>query len=160
VSDRPTAVPEAGRDEPPEAGRGEAPEASHEADGGVAPSDRFELDRRTHLLACVALAAIVAASDLLIEPTVPVLVVLILAGAVAGFLRPDGIIAGGLIVGLAIPAVRLVASLTGIALASPTEPAGPLGALSLVVLVVPALFAAVIGGYARRTLDEERRRTR
>jgi hypothetical protein len=144
VSDRPASAPEAG--------------IGH--DGPEVVADRFELDRRTHLLACVALAVVVAAADLLIEPTVPVLVVLILAGAVAGFLRPDGIIAGGLIVGLAIPAVRLVASMAGIALASPTEPAGPLGALSLVVLVVPALFAAVIGGYARRTLDEERRRTR
>jgi len=122
--------------------------------------DPFELSRRAHLVACAALAAVVVAADLLVEPIVPVLVVLIVASAVAGFLRPDGIVAGGLVIGLAIPLVRFVAALAGVALATPDEPGGPVGALSLVFLVVPALFAAVIGGYARKTLDEERRRPR
>lgn len=122
--------------------------------------DPFELSRRAHLVACAALAAVVVAADLLVEPIVPVLVVLIVASAIAGFLRPDGIVVGGLIIGLAIPLVRFVAALAGVALATPDEPGGPVGALSLVFLVVPALFAAVIGGYARRTLDEERRRPR
>jgi len=122
--------------------------------------DPFELSRRAHLVACAALAAVVVAADLLVEPIVPVLVVLIVASAIAGFLRPDGIVVGGLIIGLAIPLVRFVAVLAGVALATPDEPGGPGGALSLVFLVVPALFAAVIGGYARRTLDEERRRPR
>ena len=126
----------------------------------MSDADRFELSRRTHLAACVALAAVVVVADLLVEPVVPVLVALILASAVAGFLRPDGIIAGGLIVGLAIPVVHLVAALAGIAVATPAEPGGPAGAMSLVFLVVPALFAAVVGGYARKTLDEERRRPR
>jgi hypothetical protein len=122
--------------------------------------DPFELSRRAHLVACAALAAVVVAADLLVEPIVPVLVVLIVASAVAGFLRPDGIVAGGLVIGLAIPLVRFVAALAGGALATPDEPGGAVGALSLVFLVVPALFAAVIGGYARKTLDEERRRPR
>lgn len=122
--------------------------------------DPFELSRRAHLVACAALAAVVVAADLLVEPIVPVLVVLIVASAIAGFLRPDGIVAGGLVIGLAIPLVRFVAVLAGVALATPDEPGGPVGALSLVFLVVPALFAAVIGGYARKTLDEERRRPR
>ena len=122
--------------------------------------DPFELSRRAHLVACASLAAVVVAADLLVEPIVPVLVVLIVASAIAGFLRPDGIVAGGLVIGLAIPLVRFVAALAGVALATPDEPGGPVGALSLVFLVVPALFAAVIGGYARRTLDEERRRPR
>ncbi len=122
--------------------------------------DPFALSRRAHLVACVVLAAVVVATDLLVEPVVPVLVVLIVASAIAGFIRPDGIVAGGLVIGLAIPLVRFVAAVAGGALATPDEPGGPVGALSLVFLVVPALFAAVIGGYARRTLDEERRRPR
>ena len=118
----------------------------------------FELSRRAHLIACVALAAVVVATDLLVEPVVPLLVVLILACVLAGFLRPDGIVAGGLIIGLAIPVVRFVAALAGVTLATPEEPGGPGGALLLVFLIVPALLTAVIGGYARKTLDEERRR--
>jgi hypothetical protein len=118
------------------------------------------LSRRAHLAACVALAAVVVAADLLVEPVVPVLVVLIGAAAIAGLLRPDGIVEAGLVIGLAIPAVRVAAVLLGVDLALPTEPPGLLGAASLVFLVVPALFGAVIGGFARRTLDEERLRQR
>jgi hypothetical protein len=118
------------------------------------------LSRRAHLAACVALAAVVVAADLLVEPVVPVLVVLIGAAAIAGLLRPDGIVEAGLVIGLAIPAVRVAAVLLGVDLALPTEPPGLLGAASLVFLVVPALFGAVIGGFARRTLEEERLRQR
>ena len=118
------------------------------------------LSRRAHVATCAALACTVVATDLLVEPVTPVLVVLICAGAIAGFLRPDGILAGGLIVGLAVPVVRFLAVVAGVDLATSSEPGGPVGALSLVFLVVPALFAAVIGGYARRTLEEERRRPR
>ena len=118
------------------------------------------LSRRAHLASCVALAAAVVAADLLVEPVVPVLVVLIGAAAIAGFLRPDGIVEAGLVVGLAIPAVRVAAALLGADLALPTEPPGLLGATWLVFLVVPALFGTVIGGFARRTLEEERLRQR
>ena len=113
-----------------------------------------------HLAAVAALAAVVVAADLLVEPVIPVLVLLICAAALAGFLRPDGIVPAGLGIGLAIPAVRVVAVLLGADLATPAEPPGLLAAAALVVLVVPALFAAVIGGYARRTLEEERLRPR
>ncbi len=118
------------------------------------------LSRPAHLAACLGLGAVVVAADLLVEPVVPVLVALIGAAAVAGFLRPDGIVAAGLGVGLAVPGVRVAAALLGVDLALPTEPPGLLGAASLVFLVVPALFAAVIGGFARRTLEEERLRQR
>ncbi|MCU0505555.1 MAG: hypothetical protein MUE82_07230 [Chloroflexi bacterium] len=118
------------------------------------------LSRRAHLGACAALAAVVVAGDMAVEPVVPVLVLLIVAATIAGFLRPDGIVTAGLIVGLAIPVVRMCAALLGADLASSPEPAGPAGAASLVVLVVPALFGAVIGGFARRTLEEERLRRR
>ncbi len=118
------------------------------------------LSRRSHLVACAALAALVAVADLRVEPVAPVLVALITAAAIGGFLRPDGIVAAGLIVGLAVPVVRLTATVLGLALPYPTDPAGLPGALFLVVLVVPALIAAVIGGSARRTLEEERLRRR
>lgn len=118
------------------------------------------LPRRAHLAVVGALAAVVVAADLVVEPVIPVLVLLICCAAVAGFLRPDGIVPAGLGIGLAIPAVRVVAVLLGADLATPAEPPGPLGAASLVFLVVPALLAAVIGGYARRTLEEERLRPR
>ena len=118
------------------------------------------LPRRAHLAACLGLAAVVVATDLLVEPVVPVLVTLIAAAALAGFLRPDGIVEAGLVVGLAVPAVRLGAVMVGADLAVATEPAGLLGAASLAFLVVPALFGAVIGGFARRTLEEERLRRR
>jgi hypothetical protein len=126
----------------------------------VSDADPFELSRRAHLVACVMLAAVVVATDQLVEPVVPILVVLILASAIGGFLRPDGIVPAGLVIGLAIPAVHIAAAVFGIDLALPAEPGGLVGALSLVFLVAPALFAAVIGGYARKTLDEERRRPR
>jgi hypothetical protein len=116
------------------------------------------LSRRAHLAVVAALAAVVVAADLFVEPVIPVLVLLICAAAFAGFLRPDGIVPAGLGIGLAIPAVRVVAVLLGADLASPTEPPGVVAAAALVFLVVPALFAAVIGGYARRTLEEERLR--
>jgi hypothetical protein len=118
------------------------------------------LSRPAHLTACLALAAFVVAADLLVEPVVPVLVALIVAAALAGFLRPDGIVEAGLVIGLAIPAVRVAAVLLGVDLALPTKPPGLLGAASLVFLVVPALIGAVIGGFARRTLEEERLRQR
>lgn len=118
------------------------------------------LSRGVHLAACCVLAAGVIAADLLVEPVGPVFASLVVAAAIAGFLRPDAIVAAGLIVGLAIPAVRTAAALLGLDLAEPTRPPGVLGALSLVVLVAPALIAAVIGGFARRTLEEERLRRR
>lgn len=118
------------------------------------------LGRQAHFAAVAALAAAVVATDLLIEPVIPVLVVLITASTIAGFLRPDGIVAAGLGIGLAIPAARVVAVLLGIDFATAIEPNGLPGALSLVFLVVPALFGAVIGGFARRTLEEERLRSR
>jgi hypothetical protein len=118
------------------------------------------LSRRAHLGACLALAAVVVAADITIEPVIPALVLLLVTATIGGFLRPDGIVAAGLIIGLAIPAARLCAALFGADLAVPPEPAGPAGAASLAVLVVPALFGAVIGGFARRTLEEERLRRR
>jgi hypothetical protein len=118
------------------------------------------LSRPAHLAACLGLGAVVVAADILVEPVVPVLVVLIGAASIAGFLRPDGIVEAGLVVGLAIPAVRVAAALLGVDLALPTEPPGLLGATSLVFLVVPALIGTVLGGFARRTLEEERLRQR
>jgi hypothetical protein len=118
------------------------------------------LSRRAHLASCIALAAVVVAVDLVVEPIVPVLVALIVAATLAGFLRPDGIVTAGLVVGLSIPAVRACATLLGADLSFPPEPAGLLGAASLVVFVVPALIGAVLGGFARRTLEEERLRRR
>jgi hypothetical protein len=118
------------------------------------------LSRPVHLAACVALAAVVLAADQAIEPVTPILVVLITAAALAGFLRPDGIVAAGLIIGLAIPALHLASVLVGFELAQPSEPPGAIGALSLAFLAVPALIAAVLGGFARRTLYVERRRPR
>ena len=118
------------------------------------------LGRREHLAAIGALAAAIVAIDLLVDPVIPVLVALITASTIAGFLRPDGIVTAGLGIGLAIPAVRVVSVVAGIDLATAIEPSGLLGALSLVFLVVPALFGAVIGGFARRTLEEERLRSR
>jgi hypothetical protein len=118
------------------------------------------LSPRAHLAACVGLAAVVAAADLLVEPVAPVLVALITAAAIGGFLRPDGIVAAGLVVGLAVPVARLAATALGLALPYPADPAGLPGAFFLVVLVVPALIAAVIGGSARRTVEEERLRRR
>ena len=118
------------------------------------------LSRPVHLATCVALAGVVLVTDQVVEPVTPILVVLITASALAGFLRPDGIVAAGLIIGLAIPTLHLAAALAGVDLALPAEPAGLLGAASLAFLVVPALVAAVLGGFARRTLEEERRRPR
>ena len=118
------------------------------------------LSRAAHLAACVALAAVVVTTDQVVEPVTAILVVLITASAIAGFLRPDGIVAAGLVIGLAIPATHLASVVLGFELPQPSEPPGAIGALSLVFLVVPALIAAVMGGYARRTLEEERRRPR
>jgi len=118
------------------------------------------LARGAHLAACAVLACVVLVTDQIVDPVTPILVVLITASAIGGFLRPDGIVAAGLIIGLSIPVLHLVSALVGFDLALSAEPGGVIGALSLVFLVVPALFAAVIGGYARRTLEEERRRPR
>jgi len=122
--------------------------------------DGIGLSRPVHLVVCVALAALVLVTDQVVEPVTPILIVLITASAIAGFVRPDGIVAAGLVVGLAIPALHLASALGGFELASPAEPARAIGAASLAFLVVPALIAAVLGGFARRTLEEERRRPR
>jgi multisubunit Na+/H+ antiporter MnhB subunit len=122
--------------------------------------DGVGLSPPAHLVVCAALAAAVLATDQLVEPVTPILVVLITAAAVAGFLRPDGIVAAGLIIGLAIPALHAASVVIGFELARPSEPPGLVGALALAFLIVPALIAAVLGGYARRTLEEERRRPR
>ena len=116
--------------------------------------------RRAHLWAIVVLAALVAVTDGVVEADQVIMAVLFGAATLAGFLRPDGIIAAGLGIGLAIPAVHAVTELFGIRAGVPSEPPGMLGAVSLVVLVVPALIGAVLGGFARRTLEEERLRRR
>jgi multisubunit Na+/H+ antiporter MnhB subunit len=118
------------------------------------------IPRHAHVVVCLALAAVVLVTVQVVEPVTPILVVLITASALAGFLRPDGILAAGLIIGLSIPALHLAATVVGVELAQPSEPSGTIGAMSLAFLVIPALIAAVMGGFARRTLEEERRRPR
>ena len=118
------------------------------------------LSRRAHLWAIVVLAALVAVTDGVVEADQVIMAVLFGAATVAGFLRPDGIIAAGLGIGLAIPAVHVATELVGVRAGVASGPPGLLGAVSLVVLVVPALIGAVLGGFARRTLEEERLRRR
>jgi hypothetical protein len=77
------------------------------------------------------------------------LALLVTAGCL-GFAIPGARLATGLILGSAIGLLHVAYLAIGVRLPYQPEPAGLLGAISLLVLVVPATVAALIGGTIRR----------
>ena len=72
--------------------------------------------------------------------------VLLLAATGLGFALPATRVVTGLVLGSALSVIHLTYLLVG------AQPAGLAGALGLLVLVFPALFAALAGGAVRRGL--------
>jgi hypothetical protein len=103
------------------------------------------------VVAAGALAGLVdwSPSDMASQAT---LLVLLLASAGLGFAVPSGRLATGLVLGSAVALLHLVSLGLGLAPPYRMEPPGVAGALSLLVLVVPATLAALAGGAARRRL--------
>jgi hypothetical protein len=77
------------------------------------------------------------------------LALLVTAGGL-GFAVPGARVATGLILGSAVAVLHVTYQLAGIQLPYAAEPAGMGGAISLLVLIVPAMVAAALGGVIRR----------
>ena len=77
---------------------------------------------------------------------------LLLTAGCLGFALPGARLATGLILGSAVALLHLGYLLLGVSLPYQPEPSGVPGAVSLFVLVVPAMVAAVVGGTVRRRL--------
>lgn len=108
---------------------------------------RLALPPRRVWAVLLAVGAAPAWLDLRLDSSLTALAALLLAAGAAGAAtrRP---VAAGVVVGLAVAAVRV-----GYAASGGTAPSGPtsaLGSLALVALVVPALAAAAAGAALRR----------
>jgi len=77
---------------------------------------------------------------------------LLLTAGCLGFALPGARLATGLILGSAVALLHLGYLLLGVRLPYQPEPSGVPGAVSLFVLVVPAMVAAMVGGTVRRRL--------
>ncbi len=81
------------------------------------------------------------------------LALLLLASAGLGFGWPRRAWAAGLIAGCCLAIAHLAYVVLGVRLPYRMEPSGATGALTLLVLLVPALLAAVGAGWTRRALS-------
>ena len=76
------------------------------------------------------------------------LLVLLVACAALGFAVPRRAWVAGLVVGVAVPVAHVIYLTVGPALPYKAEPAGLTGAVTLSVLVIPAMIAAYLGAGA------------
>lgn len=76
------------------------------------------------------------------------LLILSLSGF-CGFLNPRLAWAAGLAIGGCVAVAHAIYLLLGVELPYPTEPSGWAGPATLLVLIIPALLAALLGGFLR-----------